>query len=197
MDALGLARLPAAPLDRLFPQADDAAVRHAAWVARCVGRGAAAPLTTADISALAATLRTREAEPGEVVFASDHPATGVWIIRHGRVELSVGSGRQRAVVALLHPGDVDDDIQLLVRMNPPYTARARALSTLLFLSRADSEALLATRPAIARRWLYSVARRVAASQDRIFGLLGRTLTPAGCPAAGRGGHQCRCRNAPS
>lgn len=162
---------------RLLPQRDvDAAVRHAAWVARCVGRGESAPLTSEDVSALAATLQPRAVAPGQVVFRGDQPATGVWIVRHGRVELAVGSGRRRAVVAVLRPGDVDGDIQLLLKANPPYTARAVDEATLLFLPLADFESLLATSPTIARRWLYSVAARVAASQERILGMLGRSLT---------------------
>jgi CRP/FNR family transcriptional regulator, cAMP and macrophage regulator len=177
MNDVGLRRLAA--LEHaigLLPHRDlDAAVRHAAWVARCVGRGDAAPLSPADITALATTLQTRSAAPGGVVFRSDQPATGVWIVRRGRVELAVGSGRRRAVVAVLRPGDVDGDIQLLLKANPPYTARALDEATLLFLPEADFEALLATRPTIARRWLYSVAARIAAGQERILELLGRSL----------------------
>jgi len=180
MSAMGLPRLPTTALEqamRLLPQRDtDSAVRHAAWVARCVGRGDAAPLTSDDITALAARLQTRTARPGEVVFRGDQPATGVWIIRHGQVELAVGSGRRRAVIAVLRPGDVDGDIQLLLQMNPPYTARAVDEATLLFLPVADFEALLTTRPTIARRWLFSVALRLASSQDRVLGLLGRSLS---------------------
>lgn len=180
MGPVGLPRLPGAALEqalRLFSASNtDAAIRHAAWVARCVGRGDAAPLTPDDVAALAATLQTRSAAPGVVVFRSDQPATGVWIVRHGRVELAVGAGRRRTVVAVLRPGDVDGDIQLLLRTNPPYTARALDQATLLYLPVTDFETLLATRPTIARRWLYSVAARVATSQERIIGLLGRSLT---------------------
>jgi hypothetical protein len=47
---MALSRLPSAALDqamRLLGQtpAEEAAIRQAAWVARCVGRGDAAPLT--------------------------------------------------------------------------------------------------------------------------------------------------------
>src|SRR6266511_3193506 len=112
-------------------EVDPAAVRAAAWIARCVGRGEAAPLR--------------------------------------REDLAVGAGRRRAVVALLRPGDVDGDIQLLLRMAPPYTARAVDESDCLFLSAASFERLLAERPAIARRWLSSVAARLASSQARLLG----------------------------
>ena len=98
------------------------------------------------------------------------------IVRDGRIELSVGSGRRRAVVQLLRPGDVDGDIQLLLEMLLPYTARALSEVTCLFLTRKDFEELLAARPAIARRWLSSVAQRLAASQARVLALLGGSLT---------------------
>jgi CRP-like cAMP-binding protein len=100
----------------------------------------------------------------------------VWIVRDGRIELSVGSGRRRAVVQLLRPGDVDGDIQLLLEMPLPYTGRALSEVTCLFLARDRFEQLLATHPAIARRWLSSVAQRLAASQARVLALLGGSLT---------------------
>lgn len=63
----------------------------------------------------------------------------------------------------------------IARMAPPYTARAMEESDCLFLSAAAFERLLAERPAIARRWLSSVAARLAASQARLLGLLGGSL----------------------
>jgi CRP-like cAMP-binding protein len=174
--------LPAAAAQRaarLLPvpaEASEAQIRQAAWVARCVGRGEAAPLRPEDVTALASMLAVRNFRPGGVLFHSGEQPAGVWIIRNGRVELSVGSGRRRPVVQLLRPGDVDGDIQLLLEMPLPYTARALSEATCLFLPREDFEQLLATRPGIARRWLSSVAQRLAASQARILALLGGSLT---------------------
>jgi CRP/FNR family transcriptional regulator, cAMP and macrophage regulator len=88
----------------------------------------------------------------------------------------VGTGRRRAVVHVLQPGDVDGDIQHLLEMPLPYTAHALDEATALFLSAPDFERLLAQRQAIMRRWLSSVAQRLAASQHRVIGLLGRSLT---------------------
>src|SRR5216683_3292703 len=172
-------RLPAAAqrAARLLPVPagiTETQIRQAAWVARCVGRGQSAPLRSDDVSALASMLAVREFPAGSVLFGGGQ-ASGVWIVREGRVELSVGSGRRRAVVQLLRPGDVDGDIQLLLEMPLPYTGRALSAVTCLFLGRDDFEQLLATRPGIARRWLSSVAQRLAASQARILALLGGSL----------------------
>lgn len=154
----------------------DAQIRHAAWVARCVGRGAAAPLLRGDVAALAGTLETRQFDAGAVVFSAGEQSTGVWIVRQGLIELAVGSGRRRVVVDVLRTGDVDGDIALLLAMPTPYTARALGESTCLYLDRPSFEDLLATRPNIARRWLSSVAQRVSAGQNRLVAMLGQPLS---------------------
>jgi len=183
---MGLRRLPGAAAGRaarLLPVpagATEGQIRQAAWVARCVGRGHATPLRPADVAALASTLAVRTFPPGSVLFATGDQAPGVWIVREGRIELSAAAGRRRAVVQLLRPTDVDGDIQLLLEMPLPYTGRALSGVTCLFLARDDFEQLLATHPAIARRWLSSVAQRLAASQARVLGLLGGSLTAQAC-----------------
>ncbi|MDC8982520.1 Crp/Fnr family transcriptional regulator [Mycobacterium marinum] len=156
-------------------QPSESQVRHAAWVARCVGRGAAAPLHPNDLTALAGTLSQRQFTSGAVLFNLGQDPTGVWIVRQGQIELAVGSGRQRAVVDVLRGGDVDGDIPLLLEMPMAYTARALEDSTCLYLDRANFESLLAGHPNIARRWLSSVAQRVSAGQARLIALLGRPL----------------------
>ncbi len=110
-----------------------------------------------------------------MLFAAGSGPPGVWLIQSGRVELSVGSGRRRAVLSVLREGDVDGDIQLL-RMLPPYTARALEKARCLFLAPAEFEKLLNANGQLARRWLTSVAARLATSQARLVGLLGGSLT---------------------
>jgi len=153
----------------------DAQIRHAAWVARCVGRGAAAPLLPRDVAALAGTLVAKQFGSGAVLFATGQQSSGVWIVRQGQIELAVGSGRRRVVVDIMRPGDVDGDIALLLAMPLAYTARALGECTCLYLDGPAFEHLLATCPNIARRWLSSVAQRVSAGQDRLVAMLGRTL----------------------
>lgn len=155
---------------------DPAAIRGAAWVARCVGRGDTVPLGPEDVQALASFLQAREMASGAVLFAAGSGPAGVYLIRSGTVELAVGSGRRRAVLAVLRPGDVDGDIPMLLGMAPPYTARALEPVTCLYLAPAAFERLLAGHGQLARRWLTSVAARLAQSQARLIGLLGANLT---------------------
>ncbi|AFE12923.1 putative transcriptional regulatory protein [Mycobacterium tuberculosis RGTB423] len=175
----------------------EAQVRQAAWIARCVGRGGSAPLHRDDVSALAETLQAKEFAPGAVVFHADQTADGVWIVRHGLIELAVGSRRRRAVVNILHPGDVDGDIPLLLEMPMVYTGRALTQATCLFLDRQAFERLLATHPAIARRWLSSVAQRVSTAQIRLMGMLGRPLPAQVAAAPARRGNRCPYRTCPT
>lgn len=178
IDQVDLSKLPGIQQTaRLLGGAQhDAQIREAAWIARCVGRGEASPLTPDNLTALAQVLHTRRYEPGAVIFPSGRVPDDVWILRHGRIELSIGSGTRRSVIGVLRPGDVDGDIQHLLAMPVPYTARALDETTCLALGGADFERILASHPQIARRWLSSVAMRLATSQQRILGLLGRSLT---------------------
>lgn len=151
------------------------AVREAAWVARCVGRAETSPLAESDLSALASYLSGRQFGRGSVLFNAEQVPEGVWIIRDGMAELSVGAGRRRQVVQLWHAGDVDGDVQLLLGMPFPYTARASTDIRVLFLEAHSFERLLAEHPRVARRWMSSVATRVVRSHARILALLGKSL----------------------
>jgi len=100
--------------------AKNARIGEAAWIARCVGRGTTAPMTTEDVVALAESLNSVDLRPGGLLFGADDPSSaGVWIVREGRVELSVGSGRRRVVVGVLRAGDVEGDIPLLLGRSLP------------------------------------------------------------------------------
>lgn len=154
---------------------DDDQLRHAAWVARCVGRGADAPLHTGDLSALADRIELKSFPTGSLVFSAGAPPDGVWIVRHGQVELTVDSGTRRTVVGVLGPGDVVGDIALLLEMPLAYSARTLTESEFLFLAEAAFDAVLVGDPAMARRWLLSVVHRVSAVQARLINLIGHPL----------------------
>jgi CRP/FNR family transcriptional regulator, cAMP and macrophage regulator len=155
---------------------EDSPIREAAWIARCVGDPTTTPLTEADLTALASYLRPLEFERGAPVFRSGERPEGVWIVRSGMMELATGTGRRKLVVQMLYPGTVDGVIQLILGMPFPYSARATETSRCLFLSSESFESLLREHPTVARRWLSSVAARVSRGQQRLMGLLGRSLT---------------------
>src|SRR5918996_1398484 len=154
---------------------EDSPIREAAWIARCVGDPATTPLTEADLSALASYLRPLEFDRGAPVFRAGERPEGVWIVRSGMIELAAGAGRRKIVVQMLYPGSVDGDIQLILGMPLPYSARAVEASRCLFLTSESFEALLREHATVARRWLSSVAARVSRGQERLMGMLGRSL----------------------
>lgn len=151
------------------------ALREAAWVARCVGRADRAPLQPSDVAALGDYLDRRQSPRGAVLFEAAEPQPGVLVIRTGTVGLTVGGSRRPSMVQLLRPGDVEGDISLLLGQPPPYQAVTLDPVDWLFLPAGSFERLLAEHPAIARRWLSSVADRLARSHMRIVELLGRPL----------------------
>ncbi|HEX6230799.1 MAG TPA: cyclic nucleotide-binding domain-containing protein, partial [Actinomycetota bacterium] len=102
----------------------DAMAREAAWLARCVGRGEWAPLFDDDIAELGQRLQQVRFEPGALVFSQGKASDAVWVFRSGRVELSRRDGKRRLIVQIVHPGDVDGDIGLILQMPLPYSAHA-------------------------------------------------------------------------
>ncbi len=110
-----------------------------------------------------------------MLFKQGEPQSGVWVLRTGMVELTVANGRRPLVVQVLRPGDVEGDISLLLGRPPPYGAHALDEVVCLFLPAGSFERLLVERPPVARRWLSSIATRLARSHMRIVELLGRPL----------------------
>jgi CRP-like cAMP-binding protein len=151
-------------------------LKTAAWIARCLGRGEHAPLRPQDTTALADLLQPVQVRAGKVITATGAAPSGVWILRSGSAELTVGTGPRQAVVQIMRPGDIDGDAQMLLAMPLPYTTRALEDGEFLHLPAAGFDHVLARHPAIARRWLASIASRLAQSQARLTMLLGGTLT---------------------
>ncbi|MGH3811339.1 MAG: Crp/Fnr family transcriptional regulator [Pseudonocardiaceae bacterium] len=156
-------------------RANAEALRHALWVSRCVGRADTSPLRPADVDELARRLRVQRLETGQPLHRPGAEPSQVCIVRDGCIELAVPSASGRLVIQTLRAGDVDGDIQMLLGVALPYEARASMPTICLLLGRADFEALLAERPALARRWLTSVSARLARSHDRLTILLGQSL----------------------
>lgn len=153
----------------------DPGLRDALWVSRCVGRSDSAPLPPCDVEQLARRLVTRRLEAGEPLHREGDEPTHVYIVREGRIELSVRSRGTRVVIQTMRSGDVDGDIQMLLGLPLPYEARAPVPATCLLLDRAGFDALLADHPPVARRWLTSVSGRLARSHQRLTTLLGQPL----------------------
>lgn len=150
-------------------------MRHALWIARCVGRGELAPLGDDDVAELVAELGEQRYAAGTFVFRMSQAPARVHIVRQGTVELTRELRGRRVALAILRPGDVFGDVPLFVRMPEPFDARALEDSVVLSIDSVRLFALLERRPRLAQRWLTSLAVRMAGVQDRLVDVLAGSL----------------------
>jgi CRP-like cAMP-binding protein len=154
---------------------ESAGLREALWVSRCVGQAETTPLHAEDVEDLAQYLETRVLAAGEPLHHGGAEPNAVCIVREGCLELAVSSASGRIVIQTLRPGSIDGDVQMLLGIPMPYETRANTTTTCLLLQSADFDRLLADHPQLSRRWLTSVAQRLARSHSRLTSLLGEPL----------------------
>lgn len=150
-------------------------LRHAAWMARHLGRGDLFPFTADDVTELAATIGVERVEAGTRLLAAGGPADFIGIIEQGEVELSHRTGLRRVVLQILRDGDLLGDVPFFCQLPAPFTARALTDVMLIRLDRPSVDRLLAARPALAQRFLYSLASRLDRMQQRLLQLTGGEL----------------------
>lgn len=146
-------------------------IRHAAWLARCLGRGDLARLGPDDIDALAAELGENRHAGGTTVFRMGDLPGRVYIVRQGAVELTRELHGRQVTLQLLRPGDVFGDIPLIARMPVPFDARALEDSAVLSIDSVTLWRILEQRLRLAHRWMVSIALRMAEVQARLVDLL--------------------------
>lgn len=145
-------------------------LRHAAWMARHLGRGDLFPFTPEEVAELAATIGVDRVEPGTRLLGTGGPVEFIGIIEQGEVELSHRAGLRRVVLQILRDGDLLGDVPFFCRLPSPFTARALTEVMLIRLERPSVDRLLAARPALAQRFLYSLASRLDRMQQRLLQL---------------------------
>jgi CRP-like cAMP-binding protein len=145
-------------------------LRHAAWMARHLGRGDLFPFTPEEVAELATTIGVDRVEPGTRLLGAGGPVEFIGIIEQGEVELSHRAGLRRVVLQILRGGDLLGDVPFFCRLPAPFTARALTEVMLIRLERPSLDRLLAARPALAQRFLYSLASRLDRMQQRLLQL---------------------------
>lgn len=150
-------------------------LRHAAWLARSLGRGDLAPFTDDDIRELAESIGLRTVEAGTPLLEQGKPVRFIAVIQRGDVGLYYRSGLRRVMLQRLHEGDVLGDVPYFCRTGSPFSARSLSEVDLLRLDDEVLSRLLLTRPAISQRFLYSLATRLERMQRRLLELTQRDL----------------------
>ena len=150
-------------------------LRHAAWLARSLGRGDLAPFTEDDIRELAESIGLRRVEAGTLLLEQGKPVRFIAVIERGDVGLYYRSGLRRVMLQRLHEGDVLGDVPYFCRTPSPFSARSLSEVELLHLDDEVLTRLLYTHPAITQRFLYSLATRLERMQRRLLELTQRDL----------------------
>jgi CRP-like cAMP-binding protein len=120
-----------------------------------------ADLSDAELGDLRACLRTVRYQRGETIFLQGDPGSGLYLIENGRVKITLTSAEGKEVIlTLLGPADFFGDLALLD--GDPRSADAIALDDcrLWLLHRDDFLRFVDTRPAVARKLLAVLSRRL-------------------------------------
>lgn len=148
----------------------DAMLRHAAWIARAVGRAELSPFSPEDIGELAQSIGVRRVPAGTRLLAQGKPVRFIGLIEEGEVELYRRVGLRRVVIQILRSGDMLGDVPYFCEKDAPFNARTLTDSVLILLDEPVLERLLRARPTLCRRFLYSLAARLERTQLRLLQL---------------------------
>ncbi len=145
-------------------------LRHAAWIARALGRAELSPFSSEDIQELASSIGVRRVSPGTRLMTQGKPVTFIGLIEEGEIELYHRAGLRRVMIQILRPGDTMGDIPYFCQKDAPFSARAITDVVLIQLDDTVLDRLFQTRPALCRRFLYSLAARLERTQLRLLQL---------------------------
>lgn len=146
----------------------DKMLRHAAWLARNLGRGELSPFSPDDIRELISSIGVERVEPGTRLMTAGKPVRFIGVIEKGEVELYRRSGVRRVMLQVLREGDTFGDIPYFCGVNAPFDARAISDVVLIRLEDEVLNRLLNTNPAVTRRFLFSLAARLEKTQLRLL-----------------------------
>lgn len=148
----------------------DGMLRHAAWIARALGRAELSPFSPEDIQELASSIGVRRVSPGTRLMTQGQRVRFIGLLEGGEVELYHRARLRRVVIQILRPGDTLGDVPYFCETDAPFSARALTDVVLIQLDGPVLERLLQTRPAMCRRFLYSLAARLERTQLRLLQL---------------------------
>jgi CRP/FNR family transcriptional regulator, cyclic AMP receptor protein len=130
-------------------------------------------LHPADLARLATKFRPIRYGRGEMIFREGEPAERLFLIDQGRVKLTIASASgQELMIGVLGRGQIFGELAVIDRGPRAMDARAMERSRVYALESDVFWTLLENRPALARRLLELMARRLRradqATQDLVF-----------------------------
>ena len=115
-----------------------------------------------DFELLTGLLQERQVKPNTTIFSEKMPAEALYIIKSGKIKISVMEGEGDEVGLLeLGPGEFFGEIALIQESSRAVNARAETAAELIMLSRKDFLALIDLDPRVAAKITLAVARLLA------------------------------------
>lgn len=118
--------------------------------------------TAEDFELLSGLLQERQVKPNTTIFSEKMPAEALYIIKSGKIKISVMEGEGDEVGLLeLGPGDFFGEIALIQESSRAVTARAESAAEVVMLTRKDFIALLDLDPRVGAKVTLAIARLLA------------------------------------
>jgi phosphoribosyl 1,2-cyclic phosphodiesterase/CRP-like cAMP-binding protein len=150
------------------------------------GRGFLTDLPTAERAAFLAGAQTARFRSGEIIFREGEPAGGLYIVRSGRVQLTVYRDGREMTLGTASPGSAVGELAALDGGPRTATARAVGTTTADYVPRAVFSAGLAVAPAAATRLIRLMAERLRQTDPLVGELAGARSGPPVRPSRRRG-----------
>ncbi len=122
-------------------------------------------LADEDLVVLAARLEAVHHPADHVIFREGDAGTTLFIIEEGAVDIELGEGKSKVILASLHRGQYFGELSLLDGLPRSASARVTADATLLGLDRDDLIEHVRRRPEAAIRILAEVGERIRATNE--------------------------------
>ncbi len=104
----------------------------------------------------------RQVKPNTTIFSEHMPAEALYIVKSGKVRISMMAGEGEEVgLLLLGPGEFFGELALLQEENRLVTARAETAAELLFLPRKEFQAFLDLDPRTGAKIIMTIAKLLA------------------------------------
>jgi CRP-like cAMP-binding protein len=118
--------------------------------------------TSEDFELISGLFQERKVKPNTTIFSEKMPAEALYIVKSGKVKISVMEGESDEIGLLeLGPGDFFGEIALIQESSRAVTARAENAVEVLMLTRKDFLALLDLDPRVGAKITLSIARLLA------------------------------------
>jgi CRP-like cAMP-binding protein len=118
--------------------------------------------TSEDFELISGLFQERKVKPNTTIFSEKMPAEALYIVKSGKVKISVMEGESDEIGLLeLGPGDFFGEIALIQESSRAVTARAESAVEVMMLTRRDFVALLDLDPRVGAKITLAIARLLA------------------------------------